>query len=52
MIRKMFFYLHEEEASRDANGVSHELVQLGRVHGRTAVWLHDTTPRDRPGDEL
>jgi hypothetical protein len=31
LIRKMFFYLHEEEASRDANGVSREVVQVGRV---------------------
>ncbi|XP_071683470.1 uncharacterized protein [Lolium perenne] len=28
--------------SRDANMVSHGLAQLGKVHGRTQVWLHES----------
>jgi ribonuclease HI len=28
-----------KKISREANGASHGLAQLGRVHGRTAVWL-------------
>ena len=29
------------KVSREANYVSHGLARLGRVEGRTAVWLHD-----------
>jgi hypothetical protein len=41
----IFRYLLKERGSslakisRDANGASHELARLGRVHHRTQVWL-------------
>jgi ribonuclease HI len=32
------------KVSRDANGASHGLAQLGRVNGRTDVWQHCYPP--------
>lgn len=32
------------QISRDANKASHELARLGRVQGRTAVWLRNHPP--------
>jgi hypothetical protein len=31
--------------SREINTVSHELAKLGRVQGRTQVWLSDFPPK-------